>query len=50
MESTVTKWQKTTRATGGPLKSFAKQVLEEQKQAHAQFGINHKKITGTKTF
>lgn len=34
----------------GPLKSYAKQVLEEQKQAYAQFGINQKKVTGTKAF
>ena len=50
MDSTVTRWQKATKAPQGPLKSYAKQVLEEQKQAHAKFGINTKAISGTKTF
>jgi len=34
----------------GPLKSYAKQILEEQKQAYVQFGINQKKVTGIKAF
>lgn len=38
------------KANNGSLQSYAKQVLEEQKQAHAKYGINNKKITGTKTF
>ena len=51
MESTVTRWQKTTKApAAGTLKSYAKQVLEEQKQAYQSFGINQKKIIGKKTF
>jgi hypothetical protein len=51
MDSTVTRWQKTTKApAAGTLKSYAKQVLEEQKQAYQTFGINQKKILGTKTF
>lgn len=48
-ESTVTRWKKTTRSDA-PLKSYAKQVLEEQKLAYKKFGIDEKKITGTKTF
>lgn len=50
MDSTVARWQKTTKAPNGPLKSYAKQILEEQKQAYNQFGINQKKVLGTKTF
>ena len=46
----MTRWQKTAKTNQGPLKSYAKQVLEEQKQAHQRFGINQKKATGTKTF
>jgi len=35
LESTVTRWQKATKMSTGPLKSYAKQILEEQKQAYA---------------
>lgn len=50
MDSTLDRWKKTTKVPNGPLKSYAKQILEEQKQAYTQFGINQKKVLGTKSF